>query len=132
MCVACGGDDGGKTRPSRDAGEAQDAETPPDAGETDAQIEQPVECAVEAPSRCPDSIPHYADVAPIFAKRCSSCHNGQNGMWPLSTYQHVADWYGEIRAQMLACTMPPPAAGIAMPVEERQTILSWIRCGFPK
>ena len=45
---------------------------------------------------------------------------------------HVADWYGEIRAQMVACTMPPVDAGLAMSLAERQKILSWIRCGFPK
>jgi hypothetical protein len=65
-------------------------------------------------------------------RRCISCHNGQSGAWPLSQYEHVADWYGEIRAQMLACTMPPVDSRIEMPLEERQTILSWIRCGFPK
>ncbi len=65
-------------------------------------------------------------------RRCIGCHNGAGEEWPLSSYEHVADWYGEIRAQMLACTMPPLDAGIDMPVAERQTILSWIRCGFPK
>jgi hypothetical protein len=125
--IACGSSE----RPGRAAG-VQDAATPADAGESDAQIELPAECNAEAPTQCPDPMPHYPDVAPIFARRCSGCHNGMDGHWPLSTYQHVADWYGEIRAQMLACTMPPPTAGIAMPLDERKQILSWIRCGFPK
>jgi hypothetical protein len=64
-------------------------------------------------------------------RRCTSCHNGTGGQWPLNQYEHVADWYGEIRAQMLACTMPPVDSGSAMPLRERQTILTWIRCGFP-
>ena len=126
MAAACGGDDGGST--PRDSGPAQDAEIAADA---DAAL-APLACDVVAPRECPDSMPRYPDVAPIFAKRCATCHNGQDGHWPLSTYQHVADWYGEIRAQMLACTMPPVDSGVSMPVSERQLILSWIRCGFPK
>jgi hypothetical protein len=31
---------------------------------------------------------------------------------------------------MLACTMPPPDAGVPMSDEERESILIWIRCGF--
>ena len=99
-----------------------------DAGGGDASAT----CDVERPTACPDASLRYADVAPIIAQRCTGCHNGKDGMWPLSTYQHVADWSGEIRAQMLSCTMPPPSAGIDMPLAERQTILDWIRCGFPK
>lgn len=114
-----------------EGGEPEDAETKADAAGTDAAA-APVECEAQAPLVCPDPSPHWADVYPIFMRRCISCHNGQGGEWPLSQYEHVADWYGEIRAQMLACTMPPVTAGIDMPIEERQSILSWIRCGFPK
>jgi hypothetical protein len=113
---------------------AKDAEITIDAGEGDAgdaSIEE-FHCDATAPLTCPDPMPHYADVAQIFAERCISCHNGAGEEWPLTSYEHVADWYGEIRAQMLACSMPPVYANIAMPLEERQTILDWIRCGFPK
>lgn len=74
----------------------------------------------------------YADVAPIFAKHCTTCHDGQHGQWPLTSYQHVADWFGEIRAQMVSCTMPPVAESAGMPLSDRMTILTWIRCGFPR
>jgi hypothetical protein len=120
-------------RPPRDAGaepldgDSEDAATAGDGGLVPA-----VGCKAKAPLSCTDPSPRWSDVYPIFMRRCTSCHNGAGEEWPLNSYQHVADWYGEIRAQMLACTMPPLDAGIEMPVAERQTILSWIRCGFPK
>jgi hypothetical protein len=113
---------------------AKDAEISLDAGISDAgdaSIEE-FHCDATAPLSCPNPMPHYADVEQIFAERCVSCHNGAGEEWPLTSYEHVADWSGEIRAQMLACSMPPVYANIAMPLEERQTILNWIRCGFPK
>ena len=139
-CVACDGSEPARSRPRQnDAGEERDAEVADaakDAGEGDAALEPdaapPVECNVTPPTVCDEPMPHYPDVAPIFQARCTSCHNGSDGFWPLTTYQHVADWYGEIRAQMVVCGMPPPASGSEMPLEERQLILRWIRCGFPK
>jgi hypothetical protein len=89
-------------------------------------------CMAVAPTSCPEPGPRYDAVAPIFERRCVVCHNGSDGMWPLSTYQHVADWYGEIRSMMLSCGMPPVDSGMTMELEERQLILSWIRCGFPR
>jgi len=138
----CGCGDSRNNEPARDAREAPDASATPDAAEPDAAVRPdaggspeagpPPACEVAAPTVCPDPMPRYADVSPIFAARCTSCHNGSDGMWPLSTYQHVADWYGEIRAQMLACTMPPLDSGQTMPTAERRAILDWIRCGFPR
>jgi hypothetical protein len=113
-----------------DAAQVADAAPLADAGDG-AIVAQPAECDVTAPTTCPDPSPRYADVKPIFAQYCAGCHNGRDGMWPLSSYQHVADWYGEIRGQLLVCTMPPPASGIVMPRAERERILTWIRCGFP-
>ncbi|MET0384860.1 MAG: hypothetical protein ABW321_02820 [Polyangiales bacterium] len=92
----------------------------------------PEGCPVPAPTMCPDPMPRYADVEPIIAARCVTCHNGQNGEWSLGSYQHVADWFGEIRARMINCTMPPRDSGQTMTVEERLAILRWIRCGFPR
>jgi hypothetical protein len=113
-----------------DSGELEDAQSGADAAGADAAA--PPDCEAQAPLVCLNPSPHWGDVYPIFMRRCVSCHNGKGTEWPLNQYEHVADWYGEIRAQMLACTMPPVTAGIDMPLEERQTILSWIRCGFPK
>jgi hypothetical protein len=104
---------------------ADDAAAEPDAG-------LPPVCQIVPPTECADPKPVYADVSPIFAARCTGCHNGSDEMWPLSSYQHVADWFGEIRAQMIACTMPPLDSGLPMPLEERMKILEWIRCGFPR
>jgi hypothetical protein len=130
LLYACGGSSDGRLRP--DAGEPRDASATDDASlPPDAESEVGA-CEVVAPTVCPDPMLRYDDVSPIFAARCASCHNGSDGMWPLSTYQHVADWYGEIRAQMLACTMPPVDSGQTMPLEERLRILDWIRCGFPR
>ena len=132
-CFAC--NDSKPNRPPQDAeaepvdGDIEDAETA-DAG--DGGLLPAPNCEAKAPTSCPSSSPHWSDVYPIFMRRCTSCHNGAGEEWPLNAYEHVADWYGEIRAQMLACTMPPVEAGIEMPVAERQTILTWIRCGFPK
>ena len=104
-----------------------------DAGADDANASMPAGCPLTPPTACPsDDIPRYADVQPIFAERCVTCHDGQHGQWPLSDYQHIADWFGEVRAQMVSCTMPPADSGLTMPAAERMAILTWIRCGFPK
>jgi len=91
----------------------------------------PLVCTVKAPTVCPDPPPHYPDIEPIIQQKCVSCHQGlPGGNWPLLQYSHVADWQDVIRAQMLACTMPPPDAGVPMSDEEREAILTWILCGF--
>jgi hypothetical protein len=92
----------------------------------------PPGCPIDAPTSCPDEMPHYSDVQPIFATHCLACHDGMHGQWTLGDYEHIADWFGEIRAQMISCTMPPVDSGLSMPLEDRMTILNWIRCGFPK
>jgi uncharacterized membrane protein len=93
-------------------------------------IVEPVECNVTAPTACADPAPTFADVKPIFSERCVTCHNGEpGGPWPLTEYEHVADWAQEIRGQVLACTMPPADAGSTITTEEREKILAWIRCG---
>jgi hypothetical protein len=100
----------------------------PDAGvNTDAGV---VECNVTAPSECTDPSLTYSEVEPIIMQTCVGCHNGATENWPLTTYNHVADWFAEIRGMMLACTMPPPDSGIPMADEDRELILMWIRCGF--
>jgi uncharacterized membrane protein len=102
----------------------------PDAG---TGSEQPSTCSVPAPTSCPDPAPRYADVAPIFERRCLTCHSGApGGPWSLADYGHVADWQDTIRSSMRDCSMPPPDAGIPMTLEERVAILTWIRCGLPR
>jgi hypothetical protein len=136
-CIACNSS-GAEKRPLPDRGMAAGA-----AADDDAALNQPdgggleagaapIECEARVPLECPNPSPHWGDVYPIFMRRCVSCHTAKGGQWPLSQYEHVADWSGEIRAQLLACTMPPVDAGIDMPLAERQKILSWIRCGVLK
>jgi hypothetical protein len=116
------------TSDDEDAGVASDAGAEIDAGDADT-----MECIVAAPTRCPDPAPRYADVEPIFAERCVTCHSGvSGGPWPLVSYGHVAAWFAEIRGAMLSCSMPPPDAGVPMTVEERELILAWIRCDLPQ
>lgn len=107
----------------------------PDAAASDAapvDAEVVPSCEIVAPLECEEPAPTYEDVRPIFSARCVACHNGAGEEWPLTSYQHVADWSGEIRAQMLGCTMPPPDSGLRMPDAERDLILRWLRCGFPR
>lgn len=98
-----------------------------------APAQPPFVCDVVAPTVCPDPPPGYAQVEPIFAQRCVSCHYGMPmGPWPLYEYQHIADWTDVVRADVLDCSMPPRDAGVAMSNEERMAILTWILCGIPK
>jgi uncharacterized membrane protein len=92
--------------------------------------DEPRQCSVSAPLACPEPAPRYVDVAPIFERRCASCHNGEpREPWPLDNYDHVADWQELVRAAVLHCDMPPPDSDITLTDEERQTILAWIKCG---
>jgi hypothetical protein len=87
-------------------------------------------CSVEAPTACPDPPPHFADVTPVLAERCTVCHyGGVGGPWPLLEYHQVADWRDSVRAMLLDCTMPPPDSGVSMSDDERLAILTWIACG---
>jgi len=95
-----------------------------------SQPDEARQCSVSAPLACPEPAPRYADVAPIFERRCSSCHNGEpREPWPLDNYNHVADWQDLVRAAVLHCDMPPPDSDITLSDEESQTILAWIKCG---
>jgi hypothetical protein len=68
----------------------------------------------------------------IIERRCLGCHSGvPEGPWPLTTYEHVADWQDVVRTDLLDCSMPPPDAGVPITIDERIAILTWIRCGFP-
>ena len=90
-------------------------------------------CNVVAPTECLEPAPRYADVAPILLSRCVICHYGAfNGPWPLSDYQHVADWRDFVRDEILNCSMPPLEGGVVMSNSERKRILEWIRCGLLK
>lgn len=90
------------------------------------------QCAPELPDACPDPPPTFAaDVEPLIAARCTTCHGQLEGFWPLRTYKEVVDWEGLVRTMLLDCTMPPPDAGSAMTDSERNTVLTWLSCGKP-
>jgi hypothetical protein len=93
--------------------------------------EPPPPCTVTAPTECPDPAPLYGDVAPIIGKFCASpCHYGAPaGPWPLTDYEHVADWQDVVRDQVLTCVMPPPEERSDITDAERLAILTWVRCG---
>jgi uncharacterized membrane protein len=93
----------------------------------------PIVCEVTPPTSCTDPAIHYTDVEPILQQRCVVCHDGKPmGPWPLTSYEHVADWANEIRGQVSACNMPPADAGGVMTNEERDRLLLWVRCGAKK
>jgi hypothetical protein len=125
---ACGGDDTQNDAATPSAPTDADPSDPPDAM-ADAAVPPPP-CTVDPPVVCVDPSSSYADVEPIFMRRCLSCHDGSTEQWPLTSYSHVADWFDQIRSAMRNCTMPPPDSGMTMTIEEREAILQWIRCGF--
>jgi len=125
LCTACG-DDAGDPKPWTGGTHAHAGANLPAAGGGSP----PAGCPVTPPTVCPEPKPTFASVKPLFEQHCQSCHDGMHEQWPLTSYQHVADWFGEIRAQLIACTMPPAEAASAMTLEDRMRILTWIRCGY--
>jgi hypothetical protein len=113
---------------------SDDASPSPKKGTTGAARETPPkECNVQAPTSCPNPAPTYKDVTPIFQSRCVVCHTGEgDSPWALTDYDHVSSWGDSIRSELLDCTMPPADAGFELPAEEREAILSWIRCNMPE
>jgi hypothetical protein len=105
---------------------------PPPANE-DGAVSADFTCPVALPTSCPSPSPRYADIAPIVQADCAGpCHSGApGGPWPLTEYQHVADWADMIRPMVAECQMPPPDAGIQVSTADRLAILSWLRCGAP-
>jgi hypothetical protein len=90
-------------------------------------------CRVDAPTACDGAAPRYPEVARILQQRCVTCHDGtREESWPLTSYEHVADWQNAIRAELVTCRMPPADAGAPLSEEEADTILMWIRCGLPR
>lgn len=93
-----------------------------------------IECLTKAPTACAEPSPHYAaDIKPIVDSICINCHKGEkDGPWSLAAYEHLADWHDLLRTAMLKCNMPPVDSGYTMTLEQRQTMLNWLRCGFPE
>jgi hypothetical protein len=145
LLLLCACDEGDPGEPDasdeRDAS-SNDAGARSDAGAEDAakdggpapEDSGPVEtpCEVTPPTGCPNPPVYYEDITPILKERCLGCHDGKGEEWPLTSYGHAAGWTNEIRAAMNSCDMPPKDAGIVMPAEEREKILTWIVCKLPQ
>ena len=96
-----------------------------------SEAPEPFVCSVTAPTACVEPAPVYSDVAPIFARRCTSCHDGTvDGPWPLTSYEHISGWWDVIRDEVRTCAMPPRDSGVIMTNEERAQMLMWLRCGY--
>jgi hypothetical protein len=91
-------------------------------------------CDAVAPTECNDAgLTYAADVKPIIDAHCVPCHYGQiGGPWPLTSYNDVADWQDTVRDDLVRCTMPPADAGTVMSTAEKQKVLDWLRCGYPR
>jgi len=123
-----GADGGGGTGGSGGAMDASDGKPPGTVG-----------CLTPAttPTSCPTPRVTFDHVKPIFQSQCvGPCHNGVtpdphspgSTLWPLIEQQHIEDWQDSIRALLVDCSMPPPDAGVPMTIEDRRTIIEFIRC----
>jgi hypothetical protein len=84
------------------------------------------------------------DVAPIFQKKCESCHRPDSiAPMSLQTYQEARPWARSIRDRVASRNMPPwhidPAVGIqhykgdrSLTQKELDTIVSWVAAGAPQ
>src|SRR5687768_13497528 len=84
------------------------------------------------------------DVAPIFQKKCESCHRPDSiAPMSLQTYQEARPWARSIRDRVASRNMPPwhidPAVGIqhykgdrSLSQKELDTIVAWASNGAPQ
>ncbi len=84
------------------------------------------------------------DVAPIFQKKCESCHRPDSiAPMSLQTYQEARPWARSIRDRVASRNMPPwhidPAVGIqhykgdrSLTQKELDTIVAWASNGAPQ
>jgi hypothetical protein len=84
------------------------------------------------------------DIAPIFQKKCESCHRPDSiAPMSLQTYQEARPWARSIRDRVASRNMPPwhidPSVGIqhykgdrSLTQKEMDTILAWAGGGAPQ
>lgn len=89
-------------------------------------------CPSDRPASCPSPSPTYADVAPIFAAHCTSCHSASGVMAtrPLDTYDAIHRTRTTVQTELVKCEMPP-AGEPKLSAAERQALLGWLVCGAP-
>jgi hypothetical protein len=91
-------------------------------------------CPQDLPASCPANPPSYqADVAPIIAARCATCHSpggAGSAFFDFTSYASVYAGRGSMLNAVYACNMPPKSAG-QLAQSERETLLTWLVCGAP-
>jgi len=66
------------------------------------------------------------------------CHDGTmkdvvtgEDVWPLTTYDDVAEWGSIVKNSILECTMPPADGAVPITDAERSAIVQWVLCKTP-
>src|SRR5260370_17282189 len=85
-------------------------------------------------------VTYTRDVARIMQAKCQQCHRPQDvAPFALMNYDDAVTWARDIKASLIAKTMPPwkPVAGFnefqgsfALTYDERNTRLAWIDAGM--
>jgi hypothetical protein len=95
------------------------------------------DCPIDLPDGgdCAMATPFYADVAPIFAARCSVCHQpgGLDVKFRFDSYPAIYNNRQtriDIFTQIYNCRMPPSCAPNLSP-SERKMMLEWFVCSAP-
>jgi hypothetical protein len=90
------------------------------------------DCPDDLPEECPSPAPTWsADVAPIVARTCATCHDGAIQSPILQDRDTIFASRGPVLDQVYACLMPPPTSGLALDDDERAAFLGWLVCGAP-
>jgi len=84
----------------------------------------------------------HADVAPVVASRCGSCHQPDGiGPFPLTTYAEVVAMAGPVEHSITSGSMPPWQGGddcneysndTSLRPDEKELLLDWLAGGTPE
>jgi len=88
-------------------------------------------CPNDLPASCPSPAPGWAaDVAPVIAARCATCHvkGGVAADKPLTSHAEVFFRKGSVLNQIHACKMPQ-AGSPQLSAAERAAVQGWLVCG---
>ncbi len=92
-------------------------------------------CPDDIPSACALPAPSYvADVAPIVAQRCGSCHGLGGVEYPavdLSTHAAFVRQQHSVLSVLATCRMPQ-AGSPQLQAAQRATLLNYLVCGAPE
>jgi mono/diheme cytochrome c family protein len=73
------------------------------------------------------------EVSPIVTRTCVGCHGpgGIEATRPYGTWAQVSANKQGVLAQIYACRMPQPDAGVSLSEADRAVLLHWFVCGAP-